>query len=355
MKALVLAGGTGSRLRPFSHSSPKQLIPVAGKPVLFHGLESVRAAGITDVGIVVNATDSAIRRAVGDGSGLGIDVTYIPQPAPSGLAHCVMIAKRFLGDDDFLMYLGDNIFSEGIAGPVERFQAERSAARLVVVKVADPSEYGVAEMDSTGRIVGLEEKPLRPRGNLAVAGAYVFSPQVHEAIARIRPSWRNELEITDAVQWLVAQDRDVRASIYTGDWKDTGNVGDLIACNRVLMERISPGIRGDVDPLTQLAASVVIEKGATVTASRIDGPTIIGSGTVITDSYIGPYTAIGNGCTVENAAVEDSILLDRSSIRGVRSIKGSLIGRDSSVVRASRDLHVHQLIMGDDSRIEVPV
>ncbi|MFF4412801.1 glucose-1-phosphate thymidylyltransferase [Streptosporangium sp. NPDC001559] len=354
MKALVLAGGTGSRLRPFSHTTPKQLVPVANKPVLFHGLESLRAAGITDIGLIVNASGTAIRTAVGDGSAFGVEVTYIPQDEPRGLAHCVMIARDFLADDDFVMYLGDNVFAEGIAGPVAQFQTERPAAQLVLVKIADPSEYGVAELDSSGRIVGLQEKPARPRSDLAVTGAYLFSPQIHDAVRRIRPSRRNELEITDAVQWLVEQGRDVRAHICTGYWKDSGNVTDLLDCNRALLEKLTPGVRGTVDPLTQIGASVVIEAGATVTASRIDGPAIIGSGTAVKNSYIGPYTAIGSGCLVEDAGVEDSIMLDRSSIRGVRSVKGSLIGREADVRQGRQEVRVHHLVVGDDSLVEVP-
>ncbi|AXK36913.1 glucose-1-phosphate thymidylyltransferase [Streptomyces armeniacus] len=354
MKALVLAGGTGSRLRPFSHSTPKQLVPVANKPVLFHGLEAIRAAGITDVGIIVNSASAAIRTAVGDGSALGVDVTYLPQDEPRGLAHCVMIARDYLGDDDFLMYLGDNVFADGITEPVAQFQAERPAAQLAVVKVADPSEYGVAELDPSGRVVALEEKPARPRSNYAVTGAYFFSPQIHEAVQGIRPSWRNELEITDALQWLVDQEQEVRAYVCTGYWKDTGNVTDLLDCNRALLEKTTSGVRGSVDPLSQIGASVVVEAGATVTASRIDGPAVIGSGTSIKNSYIGPYTAIGSGCRVENSAVEDSILLDRASIQGVRSINGSLIGRECDVSQARQELRVHRLIMGDDSHVEVP-
>lgn len=354
MKALVLAGGTGSRLRPFSHSTPKQLVPVANKPVLLHGLESLRDAGITEIGVIHNAGHTAIPAAIGDGASLGVRVTYIPQDEPRGLAHCVLIARDFLGDDDFLMYLGDNVFADGLGAPVAQFRDESPDAQLVLVKVADPTEYGVAEIAADGRVLGLQEKPSEPRSNLAVTGAYFFTPAIHEAVRAIAPSWRNELEITDAVQWLVERDLNVRGHVCAGYWKDTGNVSDLLDCNRALLEKLRPGVRGRLDPLTQIGASVVVEAGATVIASRIDGPAIIGGGTAIVNSYIGPYTAVGSGCLVENAGVEDSILLDRSSVHGLRTVKGSLIGREAAVSLARHELRVHRLIVGDDSRLEVP-
>ena len=353
MKALVLAGGTGSRLRPFSHSMPKQLVPVANKPVLFHGLEALRAAGITKAGIIVNP-GSAVCPAVGDSSGFGLDMTYIPQDQPRGLAHCVLIAQDFLGDDDFAMYLGDNLFVEGIADAAAGFRAAGPDAQLVVAKVSDPSAYGVAEVDPAGRVTRLEEKPARPRSHLAVTGAYFFSAAIHDAVRSIQPGWRNELEITDAVQWLVSHGANVRAHVYTGYWKDTGNVRDLLECNRVILENVTPRMRGSIDAISQIGTSVAVEPGGTITASRIDGPAVIGSGTTIVNSYIGPYTAIGTGCLVENAGVEDSILLDRASVRDVRDVKGSLIGRAAAVTRGNSEVRAHRLIVGDDSRVEVP-
>jgi glucose-1-phosphate thymidylyltransferase len=355
VKALVLAGGTGSRLRPFSYSTPKQLVPVANEPVLFHGLRALRSAGVTEAGIVVSGPGTAIRAAVGDGSDFGLAVRYLPQDAPRGLAHCVLIARDFLGDDDFAMLLGDTVFADGISEPMAQFHAHRPAAQLVVTKVANPTEYGVVELDGSGQVIGLEEKPAHPRSNLAIAGVYFFTAQIHEAAAAIRPSWRNELEITDAIQWLVQHGRPVRAHPYAGYCRDTGKVTDMLDCNRVLLEGLTPAVRGSVDPLTQLSGAVVIEAGAMVEASRIDGPVIIGSGSRVIDSYLGPYTSVGAGCRLENAGVEDSILLDRSSVRGVRSIKGSLIGRAADVRPCGQEMRAHRLIMGDDSRVEVPV
>jgi glucose-1-phosphate thymidylyltransferase len=353
MKALVLAGGTGSRLRPFSYSMPKQLVPVANKPVLFHGLEMLKAAGITECGVIVN-DGSAVRQAVGDGSDFGLAITYIVQDQPRGLAHCVLIARDFLADDDFLMFLGDNVFADGLADQAARFRSERSAAQLVLMKVDDPSAFGVAEVDPTGRVTSLQEKPSNPRSNLAVTGAYFFSAAVHEAARGIQPSWRGELEITDALQWLVDSGADVRGHVYSGYWKDTGNVRDLLECNRALLDNITAGVRGSVDAISQIGASVVVEPGAMVTASRVDGPTVIGRGTTIVNSYVGPYTAVGSACVIENAGVEDSILLDRASVRDVRDVKGSLIGRASGISRGGPDVRAHRLIVGDDSRVEVP-
>lgn len=332
---------------------PKQLVPVANKPVLFHGLEALRAAGVTEAGIIVNP-GSEVCSAVGDGSDFGLGITYIQQAQPRGLAHCVLIAGEFLGDDDFAMYLGDNLFAEGIGAAAAAFRSARPAAQLVLMKVSDPSAYGIAEVDSAGQVTRLEEKPFRPRSELAVTGVYFFSAAIHAAVRAIRPSWRNELEITDAVQWLVEQGADVRAHVYTGYWKDTGNVRDLLDCNRALLDLVSPGIRGSVDAISQIGTSVALEPGVTVTASRIDGPVVIGGGTKIVNSYIGPYTAIGAGCLVENAGIEDSILLDRACVRDVRDVKGSLIGRAAEVSRGSVEVRAHRLIVGDDSRVEVP-
>lgn len=353
MKALVLAGGTGSRLRPFSYSMPKQLVPVANKPVLFHGLAAIREAGVTEVGIVINH-GSAVQTAVGDGSDFGLAVTYIIQDRPRGLAHCVLIARDFLGDDDFLMYLGDNVFVGGLADQAASFRSERPAAQLVLMKVDDPSAYGVAEIDPTGLVTGLQEKPARPRSHLAVTGAYFFSAAIHDAVREIRPSWRDELEITDAIQWLVDHGAQVHGHVFPGYWKDTGNVRDLLECNRALLETVTGNVRANADAISQIGASVTIEPGATIIASRIDGPSVIGVGTRIVNSYVGPYTAIGSACVVVNAGVEDSILLDQASVRDVRDLKGSLIGRSSGISRSASEVRAHRLIVGDDSRVEVP-
>ncbi|ASW54600.1 glucose-1-phosphate thymidylyltransferase [Plantactinospora sp. KBS50] len=354
MKALVLAGGLGSRLRPFSYSMPKQLVPVANRPVLLHCLDRLREVGITDVAIVVSSErGQAIRDAVGDGSQHGLRLTYLSQEAPLGLAHCVQLAADFLGDDDFLMYLGDNIFASGLGELAETFRRDRPAVQLVVTKVPDPSEYGVAEVDPDGRVDRLVEKPKNPTSDLAVIGVYFFTAAIHEATRRIQPSARGELEITDAIQWLVAGGADVRAAIYTGYWRDTGRIDDMLECNRVLLESTEHRLLGEVDAASEVCGPVAIEPGARVVRSRIVGPAVVGADSVVVDSYIGPYTALGRGCVLAGAGIEYSIVLDRVSVRDVRGIHGSLIGRSAEVCLSDGDLARHRLVIGDDTRVEV--
>jgi glucose-1-phosphate thymidylyltransferase len=354
MKALVLAGGTGTRLRPFSHSTPKQLVPVANKPVLFHVLDTLRMSGVTETGVIVSAPGDAVRSAAGDGSRFGMKITYLPQDEPRGLAHCVMIARDFLADDDFVMYLADNIFADGIAEPLLEFQETRPAAQLLVTKVPDPSEYGIAELDESGRVLALQEKPARPKSDLAVTGAYFFTPDIHEAVRNIQPSWRNEWEITDAIQWLVTSGQDVRARLLSGFWQDTGTLDGLLDCNKVLLERVQTDIRGTVDSLTEIVGPVIVEEGARLERSMITGPAIIGAGCTVLDSRIGPYTSLASGCRIEEAGIAYSILLDQASVVGMRSIERSIIGR-SGDVRVARDgSHARRLLIGDHSEVEVP-
>jgi glucose-1-phosphate thymidylyltransferase len=278
VKALVLAGGSGSRLRPITHTYAKQLLPVANKPVLFYGLEAISDAGITEVGIVVGDTAPVIEAAVGDGSAFGLTATYIRQEAPRGLAHAVLVARDFLGDDDFVMYLGDNFIVGGITSLVEEFRSSRPDAQIMLTSVPDPRQFGVAALDAAGEVVGLEEKPRHPKSDLALVGVYIFTPAVHEAVSRLTPSWRGELEITEAIQWLIDQGRKVRSTTITGYWKDTGNVADMLEVNRMVLETIAPRVRGAVDTESELIGRVVVEPGAQVTQSRIVGPVIIGGG-----------------------------------------------------------------------------
>jgi glucose-1-phosphate thymidylyltransferase len=351
MKALVLAGGTGLRLRPISHTMPKQLVPVANKPVLYYGLEALSAAGITEVGMIVSSNDRGIRAATGDGSQFGLQITYIEQDEPLGLAHCVVIARDFLGDDDFLMYLGDNVVPDGISTLVERFRARRSDAMVLLGPVPNPTEYGVAEVDSDGRVLGLEEKSPTPISDLAMIGIYAFTPAIHRAVRSIEPSWRGELEITHAIQWLVDNDSEVRAHIFQGYWQDTGRVSTLLDCNREILTGLTADVRGKVDTETEIAGPVVVGEGAQVIRSRIIGPAVVGENTVVTDSYVGPYTSIGDDCVLENAGIEYSIVLERSSLSAVRNVRESLIGRGVDVRPAPLVGGAHQLVVGDDSRV----
>ena len=365
MKALVLSGGSGTRLRPFSYSMPKQLIPIANKPVLEHVLTAIRDLGVIDVGIVVGNQLRAISGALGDGSDLGVRITYIPQDEPLGLAHCVAIARDFLGDDDFVMYLGDNMLPDGVADVAAEFRARRPAAQVVVHKVPDPQAFGVAEVAVDGSVLRLVEKPARPRSDLALVGVYFFTPAIHEAVAAIAPSARGELEITDAIQWLVARGETVRASEYSGYWKDTGQVEDVLDCNRELLRSLTRSVAADVDEASEITGPVVVESGARVVRSRIEGPAIIGAGTPVEDSHVGPHTSVRSDCLLRDTRLDDSIVLDGASLVRVRGLYGSVIGRSAAIATvpapetalaestANTATSRHRLVVGDHTRVEV--
>ncbi|MFE1440416.1 glucose-1-phosphate thymidylyltransferase [Streptomyces sp. NPDC058739] len=353
MKALVLSGGAGTRLRPITHTSAKQLVPVANKAVLFYGLESIAAAGITEVGVVVGDTAEEIQEAVGDGSKFGLDITYIPQERPLGLAHAVLIARDYLGDDDFVMYLGDNFIVGGITGLVEEFRHSRPDAQILLTHVPDPRAFGVAELGADGQVVGLEEKPEKPKSDLALVGVYLFTPAIHDAVRAIGPSWRGELEITHAIQHLLDDGADVRSTVIHGYWKDTGNVVDMLEVNRTVLEGLDRRIDGEVDETSETVGRVVIERGASVVGSRIVGPVVIGAGTVVTDSYVGPFTSVAENCRITDSELEFSIVLRDSSIDGVGRIENSLIGRHVEVTPAPSVPSAHRLVLGDHSKVQI--
>jgi glucose-1-phosphate thymidylyltransferase len=353
MKALVLAGGAGNRLRPITHTSAKQLLPVANKPVLFYGLEAIRDADITDIGIVVGDTAPAIQAAVGDGQEFGLNVTYIRQDAPLGLAHAVLIARDYLGDDDFVMYLGDNFIVGGISGLVDEFRSGRPDAQIMLTAVPDPRQFGVADLDAAGEVVGLEEKPLHPKSDLALVGVYIFTPAVHEAVQHLVPSGRGELEITEALQWLIDDGRKVRSTIISGYWKDTGNVADMLEVNRMVLESAAALQQGTVDAATELIGRVTVGSGARISRSRIVGPVVIGSGTTVDNSYIGPFTSVAQDCAIADSEIEYSIVLRGASVRGVGRIEASLIGHDVQVTPAPRVPRAHRLVLGDHSKVQI--
>ncbi|MFF0200756.1 glucose-1-phosphate thymidylyltransferase [Streptomyces sp. NPDC005017] len=353
MKALVLSGGAGTRLRPITHTSAKQLVPVANKAVLFYGLESIAAAGITEVGVVVGDTAEEIQEAVGDGSKFGLDITYIPQERPLGLAHAVLIARDYLGDDDFVMYLGDNFIVGGITGLVEEFRRSRPDAQILLTHVPDPRAFGVAELGADGQVVGLEEKPENPKSDLALVGVYLFTPAIHDAVRAIGPSWRGELEITHAIQHLLDDGADVRSTVIHGYWKDTGNVVDMLEVNRTVLEGLERRIDGEVDDTSETVGRVVIERGARVVGSRIVGPVVIGAGTVVTASYVGPFTSVAENCRITDSELEFSIVLRDSSIDGVGRIENSLIGRHVEVTPAPSVPSAHRLVLGDHSKVQI--
>jgi glucose-1-phosphate thymidylyltransferase len=353
MKALVLAGGLGTRMRPMTHTCAKQLLPVANKPVLFFALESIAAAGLKDVGIVVGDTGSQIRRAVGDGSTFGLDITYIQQDDPLGLAHAVLTAQDWLGDDDFLMYLGDIFLGEGVTAFVKEFQEERPDAKIPLTRVPNPECFGVAYLDDKGRLARLVEKPKFPQSDLACTGVYLFTPVVHEAITHLRPSWRGELEITDALQWLIEAGYHVGVNVVTGYWKDTGSVNDLLEVNRLVLEGLSSRVEGDLDAVSEIVGDVEIAAGVKVRNSKIIGPAIITSGAEISQSFVGPFTSIGENCRIVGSEIEYSIVLPDTSIDGVRRVENSFIGRNAEVTGQASVPNVYRFLLGDHSRMQI--
>lgn len=351
LKGLVLSGGAGTRLRPITHTRAKQLVPVANKPVLFYGLEALRAAGIREVGIIVGDTRAEIEEAVGDGSRFGLEITIIPQSAPLGLAHAVLTAEEFLGDSPFVMYLGDNLLRDGITALVDEFRANAPDAMILLTPVPEPEHFGVAEL-LDGRVVRLVEKPKEPKSDLALVGVYMFTPAIMESAKAIAPSGRGELEITDAIQHMVDRGLRVDPHVVTGWWKDTGQLADMLEANRLILDVMEPGIRGEVDAGSSIEGRVVLEEGARLVRSAVRGPAIIGAGALIEDAYIGPYSAISAGCVVSRAEVEHSILLEGSEIRDLDArVESSLIGRDVRIVRSDAKPKAYRFLVGDSSSI----
>jgi len=357
MKGLILSGGAGTRLRPITHTSAKQLVPVANKPILFYGIEAMVSAGITEIGVIVGDTRAEVMAALGDGSQFGARVTFIPQDQPLGLAHCVLIAADFLGDDDFVMYLGDNLLEQDLAAFVRAFEtarkgAEPPTAQILLKQVPDPHRFGIAELDATGNVIRLVEKPADPPTDLALVGVYLFDKTINEAVRAIAPSPRGELEITDAIQWLVDQGRRVRCELLTGWWIDTGKLTPLLEANRLLLEVIEPRIDGDVDEASTVDGRVVIEAGAVVRNSSLRGPLVIGRDARVTDSFIGPFTAIGNGCEVTNSEVEHSVIMERSRVVDIPRLEDSLIGKEAEVTRSQKRPRALRLMVGDHCQID---
>jgi glucose-1-phosphate thymidylyltransferase len=353
MKALLLAGGAGTRLRPITHTSAKQLVPVANKPILFYGLEAMAEAGIKEIGVIVGDTAAEIMAAVGDGARWGLNVTYLPQEAPLGLAHCVLIARDFLADEDFVMYLGDNLIRQGVKGFVDRFEFETPAAQILLARVADPERFGVAELDADGKVVRLVEKPKVPRSDLALVGVYLFDPTIHEAVRAIAPSARGELEITDAIQWLVDNGHNVRSEVLEGWWIDTGKLTPLLEANRLILETLERRIDGRVDDASQVDGRVVIEEGAVIERSTIRGPAIIGERARITESFIGPFTAIDHDCEIRLSEVEHSVVLAHTTVTEIRRLEDSLLGRHVEVTRSQQRPRATRLMVGDHCQIDL--
>ncbi|HSO98261.1 MAG TPA: glucose-1-phosphate thymidylyltransferase [Solirubrobacteraceae bacterium] len=353
LKGLILSGGKGTRLRPITHTSAKQLVPVANKPVLFYGIEAMAAAGISEVGIIIAPeTGDEIRAAAGDGSRFGVRITYIVQDEPAGLAHAVLTAEPFLGDSPFVMYLGDNLLQGGITDLVQAFTDAEPDALILLTPVPDPEHYGVAELDG-GTVVRLVEKPPAPKTDLALVGVYMFTPAIHDAARAISPSARGELEITDAIQRLVDTGLRVDPHVVRGWWKDTGRLEDMLAANRLVLDTIEASVEGELIE-SQVDGRVVIAPGARLERCAVRGPAIIGSGAELRDCYVGPYTAIGERCTIDGAEVEHSILLAGASVRDLAGrMESSLLGRNVKIARDARQPRAYRFMVGDNSEIGI--
>ena len=353
LKGLILSGGKGTRLRPITHTSAKQLVPVANKPVLFYGIEAMAKAGIAEVGIIIAPeTGDEIRAAAGDGSRFGVELTYIVQDEPLGLAHAVLTAEPYLGESPFVMYLGDNLLQGGIADLVASFREQRPDALILLTPVPDPEHYGVAEL-SNGKVTRLVEKPPHPKTDLALVGVYMFTSCVHDAAKAIEPSPRGELEITDAIQRLVDQGNRVEPHIVRGWWKDTGRLDDMLAANRLVLDTIQRRLEGELVD-SQVDGRVVIELGARLERCAVRGPAIIGRDARLTDCYVGPYTAIGEGCTIQNAEVEHSILLAGAAVHDLDGrMESSLLGRNVKIGRDQHQPRAYRFLVGDNSEIGI--
>jgi len=353
MKGLILSGGKGKRLRPITYTSAKQLVPVANRPVLFRVLDAMVEAGITDIGIVVGDTAPVIEAAVGDGSAWGAKVTYIRQEAPLGLAHAVKISEDYLIDDRFVMFLGDNVIEGGITSLVKQFAASNWNAQIVLKRVDNPQQFGVAELRD-GQVVRLVEKPKDPPSDLALVGIYMFDHHVFEAVKTIKPSWRGELEITDAIQYLTDQGYQVYPYIHEGWWIDTGKMEDMLEANRLVLETMKPRTEGLVDAGSKVNGKVVIEKDAEIINSTVRGPAIIGERTRVVNAYIGPFTSIYHDCLIADCEIEHSIIMENCKIADIHHrIEDSLVGRNVEIVRSPVKPRAYKMVLGDHSKVGI--
>jgi glucose-1-phosphate thymidylyltransferase len=353
MKGLILSGGKGTRLRPLTYTRAKQLVPVANKPVLFYGVEAIVAAGIREIGVVVGDTREEIQQALGDGSRFGAQITYIDQDAPRGLAHAVLISEPYLRGEPFVMYLGDNLIADGITALVDDYRRIGCNSQILLARVPNPEQFGVAELEN-GRVVQLTEKPKQPKSDLALVGVYMFDDSIWDAVKGIRPSPRQELEITDAIQWLVDHGKSVHPHLVSGWWKDTGKIEDMLEANRIVLDTFTARGLESVNGDCRVEGKVVLEPGAKIVRSTVRGPAVIGPGAEIRDAFVGPYTAVGPNCVVDRCEIENSIVLENSSIAHVDGrIEASLIGKNVKIGRTKKKPVAYRFMLGDNSEVGI--
>ena len=351
MKGLILSGGKGTRLRPLTYTRAKQLVPIANKPVLFYGVEAIVAAGIRDIGVVVGDTKEEIQAALGDGSRFGARITYIEQDAPRGLAHAVLISEKYLRGEPFVMYLGDNVIADGITALVDDYRRIGCNSQILLARVPNPSQFGVAELES-GRVVRLTEKPKEPKSDLALVGVYMFDDSIWDAVKAIRPSARQELEITDAIQWLVDHGRSVHPHLVSGWWKDTGKIEDMLEANRIILDTFTARGCDGLGPDCRVEGKVVVEPGARLERATVRGPAVIGAGAIVRDAFVGPYTAVGPDCLIDRCEIENSIVLEASRLELIPVlIADSLIGKNVRIHPGLERPRVHRFLVGDNSEI----
>lgn len=354
MKGVILHGGHGTRLRPLTHTGPKQLIPIANKPISQYVLEDLRSSGITDIAIILgDILPDKVKNYYGDGSKFGVKITYIPQGKPAGIAHAVGLAENFVGNDSFVVYLGDNLLKGGISKCVQQFQKEKPDAMILLCEVDNPQQFGVAEFDKKGNIVRLIEKPKKPPSNYALTGIYFFKPTIFKMIKELKPSWRGELEITEAIQNLLNEGYKVAHRIVEGWWKDTGTVEDILEANILVLDGLEPKIEGIVEDTMSVQGRVLIEKNAYIKkGALIRGPAIIGENSILEDNvYVGPYTSVGRNVKIKKGEIENSIIMDNCTIEINTKIIDSIIGANSEVITNQKGPKGYRLLVGENSKI----
>lgn len=354
MKALVLAGGQGTRLRPLTYTMAKQLVPVANRPILHYVMDQISKVGIKEVGIIISPeTGEEIKGSLAQNP-WNFSFSFILQEKPQGLAHAVKVARPFLKEEPFLMYLGDNLIGQEIKGFVNGFQSTGPDAMILLKEVDNPQMFGVAEVDGQGRVKRLIEKPEKPPSNLVLVGIYLFSKAIHEAIDEIKPSWRGELEITDAIQRLLEKGKKVKSFVLEKWWLDTGKKDDLLEANCVVLDEwISRDLKGEIDNESKMVGRIFLSEGSKVEKSSIRGPVVIGEATVIKNSFVGPYTSIGSHCIIENAVLEHSVILDNAKIIQIERLEDSIIGKNTVVIREEGSHRALRLMIGDDAEVKI--